>query len=324
MLTTHSYDLDTPGAQPWVTNPNSINDSAAAYVLPAPTAQPFDYHARGSAGYQLTQMPSTVNNGSVKGSDFLPNDGRTRVLPRLDLNRKLTPYPTQAAYYKPQSAGGLPASAPAARIHVRSAAHRPLTDPSRPYQYYRAVWERQNSHARFSIGWCRRRAPCRAARSAADTDHTSARRYLAQLAVNIVDYIDDDEFSTPFFWDDADPNDVVFGVESPKVVVNEIYGEIRNAANDTTGCELPSPLLARIVQHAQGGRSPASFPPGTDYNADPLTGDNRGFAQLQDFYVDPATKHPIYQVLIYEQQAGFTPNDMRAVSPTFKERPVQP
>ena len=300
MLTTHSYDLDTPGAEPWVTNPNDPVNSSTAYVLPPPAGPTFDYHAHGAAGFQLSQAPSTINNGSVTGSDFLPNDGRTRVLPRIDLNRKLTPYPTNPLYYKSSAAGGqLPKPPPAGTVPPL-----PTVDPT--YQYYRAEWERQKfAREIFDRLVQATGAVPSGATPPPNADQTSARRYLAQLAVNMVDYIDDDEFSTPFFWNDYNPNDVVFGVESPKVVLNEIYGEIRNAPNDPTAAQnFQVHFWVELYNTHQMAALPPSNPPGTDYNTDPVTGDNRGFAQLQDFYVDPATKHPIYQVLDIRAAGG--------------------
>jgi hypothetical protein len=114
------------------------------------------------------------------------------------------------------------------------------------------------------------------------------RRWLAQLAVNIVDFIDDDDISTPFVWYPAggvtdpvlamqnltgnfrDPNDagqfqlpdpawpattpypplgwnahVVFGVEAPKLVMNEVYAQVENAPNDTLRVVGPPP--GRVV-----------------------------------------------------------------------------
>ncbi|MCS6850728.1 MAG: hypothetical protein NZ700_06125 [Gemmataceae bacterium] len=59
-----------------------------------------------------------------------------------------------------------------------------------------------------------------------------ALRWLAQLAVNIVDYVDDDDMITSFNWyvDPEDPtnNDTVYGFETPNVVLNEAYVEVTN------------------------------------------------------------------------------------------------
>jgi hypothetical protein len=70
-----------------------------------------------------------------------------------------------------------------------------------------------------------------------------ALRYLAQLAVNIVDYIDNDDVSTTFVWNPSgNPatdfsaaeigNRVVFGVEKPRLLLNEVYAETTNAPTD--------------------------------------------------------------------------------------------
>ncbi|MBX9585547.1 MAG: hypothetical protein K2X87_35010, partial [Gemmataceae bacterium] len=88
-------------------------------------------------------------------------------------------------------------------------------------------------------------------------DQFNALRYLAQVAVNAVDALDTDDISTAFIWNPTDggtgnaplapvdattviavaganmtpanlPNRVVFGVEKPRLVVNEVYSEITN------------------------------------------------------------------------------------------------
>jgi hypothetical protein len=73
-----------------------------------------------------------------------------------------------------------------------------------------------------------------------ETPQFFALRYLAQLAANIVDYIDYDDYSTPFLWlnSPAGTNgapaykEYVYGTELPRLVLNEIYGEYDNDAND--------------------------------------------------------------------------------------------
>jgi hypothetical protein len=74
----------------------------------------------------------------------------------------------------------------------------------------------------------------------------NALRYLAQVAVNIVDFLDNDDIATMFVWNPVggDPtaaanftaadigNHVVFGVEKPRLVINEVYSEITNDPAD--------------------------------------------------------------------------------------------
>ena len=86
--------------------------------------------------------------------------------------------------------------------------------------------------------------PSTAAPITVQTAEYDALRYLAQIAVNIVDYIDKDDISTPFVWNPGAGDNfasqsiitdrVVFGVEKPRLVINEAYGEITNALADAS------------------------------------------------------------------------------------------
>jgi hypothetical protein len=73
-----------------------------------------------------------------------------------------------------------------------------------------------------------------------------AARWLAQLAVNIVDYIDNDDYATPFFWNaQAVQNftnagatlspEFVYGTELPRLVINEAYGRRDNILDKGKG-----------------------------------------------------------------------------------------
>lgn len=66
-----------------------------------------------------------------------------------------------------------------------------------------------------------------------------ATRWLAQIAVNIVDYIDSDDVMTQLQWNTQDTNDYVYGFELPRVLINEVY-----ASWDNDGTE---PGLANLM-----------------------------------------------------------------------------
>src|SRR5262249_24399511 len=62
-----------------------------------------------------------------------------------------------------------------------------------------------------------------------------ALRWLAQLAVNVVDYLDNDDYSTPFLCTNATGKaEYVFGVELPRLVINESYVQYDNVPADFT------------------------------------------------------------------------------------------
>src|SRR5262249_42429746 len=74
----------------------------------------------------------------------------------------------------------------------------------------------------------------------------NAARWLAQLAVNIVDYLDADDYHTPFNWWGTE---WVFGTELPRLVLNEVYAEWRRQEGEEgievkLWVELHNPLFA--------------------------------------------------------------------------------
>jgi hypothetical protein len=182
------------------------------------------------------------------GFDTLPRDfgadwrAVTAALGRVDLNRPLPPYPHQGQGLTPPFSN-TPLAGPYDRFD----------DPDRPEairQSQAALAARQQ----LADDIYRRLlavtgVPPVQDRANPTPDELVPRRWLAQLAVNIVDYIDEDDISTPFLFYTADdagnptnppfnpgagsttelPRYWVFGTERPNLVVNEVLAQARDA-----------------------------------------------------------------------------------------------
>jgi hypothetical protein len=143
-------------------------------------------------------------------------------------------------------------------------------------------------------------------------------RYLAQLAANMVDYIDGDDVMTQFIWGDPALDQYVFGVELPKVVINEVYSEIRNNPSEddpkATPPKKPTEVMVAGVK---------TYPATADLQCNfwielvnPLPADvsNANSALLeQDPYFVGGTpvRAPVYKVEILDQATGKDPNLMK-------------
>ena len=74
-------------------------------------------------------------------------------------------------------------------------------------------------------------------------------RFLAQVAVNIVDYLDPDDVMTVFKWIPNSPNEWVVGTEVPRLVINEVYTQIYNDKLDN-GVSTP-PMMKQENRQAK-------------------------------------------------------------------------
>ncbi len=225
-ITTHSYDLDVPGAVPWLYQPLADyqwNGYTTGATFPNNT--PFPAPATNNPQQAFPGSAAWTGGPGQQVNDFRLNDGRINVLSRLDLNRKLTSY-----YAYDATKGGL----------VFAVGTPPtggtLEPPAQP-GFWRAQWERQQLAGDIFQRLILATGALPISQLATATpQQVNALRWLAQLAVNIVDYIDEDDFSTPFNWKAlsgiAGQNEFVFGTEVPKLVVNEAYAEARNEPGD--------------------------------------------------------------------------------------------
>jgi hypothetical protein len=230
MVSTHTTDVDRGGFPAYVWDPNNANTQ---YVLAAGQLHPY---GGGLPASPLVAFPNpngpapNRNTAPPTGSDFDPATWRSILATqqRLNLNRSLRPYPA------PNPATGL--------INLANAATQTA--------YINAVTDRQNFAK--DIFNC-----LRGATGAADPNTVvygspqfNALRYLAQLSVNMVDYIDEDNYQTTWPWYNVGGNsDVVVGTELPNLLINEVYVQLDNNSNDQ-GVKNPVPAMRQATSPA--------------------------------------------------------------------------
>lgn len=276
LVTTLSMDLGAPGVAPYwwngmpagsylTANPNAALPPSGQAV-PFPTMPP---------SYAITTNPNYPNAAPnpPPASEFSPGwrsasantktylstanpSGYTTPGARIRLNRPLPPYPHMGSGVTPPYT-----SQPPNTISSYGVAYN-LGNNNVLQQYQAALNARQalaNDIYRRLLAIAGIATPANTAAPAA-TD-LAPRRWLAQLAVNMVDFMDEDDISTPFnFYTTSDglpaaqvgntqgPDDPganaadqsgnnatganpiywVFGTELPKVVLNEVVAEAQN------------------------------------------------------------------------------------------------
>ncbi len=276
LVTLRSFDTSRPGATPWVVDPTT---PATLYTYTAGNAAP-----NGSS------VASPAGGPFMAEGDFANSDWRSirAALGRVDLNRSLPRYPEPAP-------------------DTNSTGRRVITDLA-------GFDAAQRARQRFAKDiWDVLTRATGANRNATAGGDYDALRWLAQLAANIVDFIDYDDFNTPFYWRTPDGSfqagvtDVVFGTELPRVLLNEVYAE---AGNDPTSMkvvggnqaadkyykgnvwlELVHPFLddsAIATVERYNGPAYLEMPPTKETNADG----------------DGTDTYPIYQVVIAATNAA--------------------
>ncbi len=240
MTTPISFDLGRPGILPYIFAP-AVAESQFSYA----GAYPFGF----PVGQQIKYPdPTTQRNARPGGSDFDATTWRSAVAKfgKIDLNRPLTAYTVnhhQAELDRQQLAVDI-----FNRLCIVTGAKSP-----------------------FLMG--KLLIPVFPVLPAPQVDaNFEASRYLAQLAANMVDYIDGDDFNTVFVWNPIDPTladpfrdpknannvhpmnfldpkqSLVFGTEPPKLVMNEVYLQYDNDPNDLLIKGKP-PLLRRATTY---------------------------------------------------------------------------
>ena len=245
-ITTLSMDLERPGVIPFIVNPNdSTAQINTRFTLPSvvsatniqpyqPTGQPIPFPALTPRPAIATVLPGDLfNPNKTAGSEIDPATLRSiyAALGRVNLNRKLCDYPLLKG-------DALGAVSPTGYIDTTNAATMA--------QYNQAVSDRQQLaqdifNVLIKVTGALDPATARTTPYGATSPEYQAVRWLAQLAVNIVDYIDEDDYMTPFHWDTGNQGPSaggsadlgwVFGVELPRLTLNEAYAQVDNDNSD--------------------------------------------------------------------------------------------
>lgn len=158
------------------------------------------------------------------------------------------------------------------------------------------------------------------------TPQYNALRYLAQVAANIVDFVDIDDVNTRFVWNPANPanpmpeadaanfnpadmgNRVVFGVEKTRLVINEVYSEVTNDPGDATAPAANSDFQVRffveLLNPLNANRN--HYGPNAT-NTSPFGACNASFR---------IGTHSVYRVQIYDDGNAMRPQLFDHANPT--------
>lgn len=248
--TVHSADLNQAGISPWISNTQNyrVYTSDPNPSIPAAPRVDDELWRRGN-GLPVTQpiIPPNTGEFSVEAnyywrSAFLEGTlaGTNTIFgnnTRLDLARQLPDFPVPV-----DSVTNLPNNNRLLNI----------ADPVVSSLYNVALTARQRMANQIYNALVNLTHPDPM------MNGLETNRWLAQLAVNIVDYIDNDDYPTWFTF--AMPGNpaitgTVWGTELPRLVINEVYCEARNNPMDTmspasndydvhTWVELYNPLMS--------------------------------------------------------------------------------
>ncbi len=283
LVTTDSWDLDRPALTPWVYDVANTMGPTNTYALSSPTSDqppigsPIAFPALALRGgganvpifseFAIPNQPQTTPGVDWRGNNPLVGALNPKALfQRLDMNRFLPPYPHMGRGTNPNPLSGANPSGYSSSPLIGPPGPNPppMYPPGTPFTIDQGtngpVWQQfqaaHNARQQFADDIYRlllqiADVPPPAAPAAPTPTELAPRRWLAQLAVNMVDFVDEDDISTPFqFYTQYDglpaaanpftaappasppnPNGPelllywVFGTEMPRVVLNEVLIE---------------------------------------------------------------------------------------------------
>ena len=245
LITTHSFDLDLAGAPPWLAGATPYTmpptEDVDQLATPRGPAQPFR---------SLAERTQSFDNGEFRGTDWR---SLVSALGRINLNRPLPPYPHRGRGITPPFGPPLTLSGSGqVALDMPFAVDAPAGPIFRQYQMAQAARQQLANDLYRRLLAVTGVRPITRNPGVPPLEELRIRRWLAQLAVNMVDYLDDDEISTPFLFYTAldsplQPPDAgrvnpsrepgrngeiqwpvywVFGTELPRVVLNEAMAQV--------------------------------------------------------------------------------------------------
>jgi hypothetical protein len=243
--------------------------NAVNYPSPAlPAGTPGSAYSAAGGGMKYLPPPTTIFQVTLPGPTPIPAQFQTlQPTSRVDLNRPLPPYPinpsatmrsidmtagtqSQLQYQLADAARQQMTMEIFQRLLLATTGTGDLNDITVVNPAYLPPGTPAATAAQATVG-----VNTITAAKMADpfigptmTAMHNAHRWLAQLAVNVVDYIDADDVITTFAWyrpgDDASspvvfPGQVagnahlewVYGTELPRLLINEVYADISNSYN---------------------------------------------------------------------------------------------
>ena len=236
LSTLRSMDLDRPGLFPYnwknvtangTTPPSDyVYDPVKKYpttVAANPAAATFPKTLTNLSGEFAPIDPATgLPARSSDGHSYLYNkgaDGTDQL--RVLLNRNLTPYPAYDT---------IPGRPQTGLIDFKAG--------NNLAQFNKAVTDRVNMATdlyNMLVKVTGARDPRLPKNTGMPEPEYQAARWLAQLALNIVDFIDEDDYMTPWQWNPTiNPGEWLFGTELPHLLLNEVYAQVDNDASDKT------------------------------------------------------------------------------------------
>jgi hypothetical protein len=206
LVTLGSFDPDRPGVGPWFWPAGAAGYEGLKPEAIQPSGGPVPFPPLGG-------LPP-IHPDSEFGPDWRTVSALTS-LRRLDLNRYLPDYP------KPDPSGII---TDILGFQVAQTARQHLAG-----EIFDRLWKTTGLGSPDTV-------PKPVPKVGLHAERWAAFRWVAQLAVNIVDFIDNDDCITPFNWYPPYPGNPagewVFGTELPCLVLNEDYVQYDNDPND--------------------------------------------------------------------------------------------